>query len=136
MKIEKLVIGALLSLTMHGIYSAMRERSILYFSMVYIFFCLKGFHASFKNTQGAGGLSLNIDVTDTLTVTPGPVLDFLVANQGRDGISIDWKKAKSTLRNLRINIITSNREYKIAGLSGLCCKDQTSAQSIYVVFYV
>ncbi|CAA7061180.1 unnamed protein product [Microthlaspi erraticum] len=84
--------------------------------------CLKGFHASFKNTQG--GLALNIDVTNTLTVTPGPVLDFLVATQGRDRISIDWKRAKSTLRNLRIKVVTTNREYKITGLSGLRCKYQ------------
>ncbi|CAA7061179.1 unnamed protein product [Microthlaspi erraticum] len=85
--------------------------------------CLKGFHASFRTTQG--GLSLNIDVTNTLTVTPGPVLEFLITNQGRDGISIDWKKAKSTLRNLRIKVVTTNLEYKITGLSGLRCKDQT-----------
>ncbi|VVA99432.1 unnamed protein product [Arabis nemorensis] len=75
--------------------------------------CCKGFHSSFRTTQG--GLSLNIDVSSTMIVHPGPVDRFLIANQ----------KAKSTLKNLRVKVIPSNREYKITGLSEKICKDQT-----------
>ncbi|CAE6113379.1 unnamed protein product [Arabidopsis arenosa] len=85
--------------------------------------CCKGFHSSFRTTQG--GLSLNIDVSTTMIVKPGPVVDFLIGNQGvKDPFSINWKKAKSTLKNLRVKVIPSNKEYKITGLSGLHCKDQ------------
>ncbi|XP_023637185.1 LOW QUALITY PROTEIN: protein argonaute 8 [Capsella rubella] len=85
--------------------------------------CCKGFHSSFQNTQG--GLSLKIDVSTTMIIKPGAVVDFLIENQGvKDPFSIDWKKAKSALKNLRVKVIHSNREYKITGLSELRCKDQ------------
>ncbi|XP_074285545.1 protein argonaute 4-like [Silene latifolia] len=84
----------------------------------------RGFHSSFRGTQG--GLSLNIDVSTTMIVQPGPVVDFLIANQNvRDPYSIDWPKAKRMLKNLRIKATTSNQEYKITGLSELPCKEQT-----------
>ncbi|KAL9458514.1 hypothetical protein AB3S75_007390 [Citrus x aurantiifolia] len=83
----------------------------------------RGFHSSFRTTQG--GLSLNIDVSTTMIIQPGPVVDFLIANQNvRDPFSIDWAKAKRTLKNLRIKTITSNQEYKITGLSEKLCKEQ------------
>ncbi|KAK9101079.1 hypothetical protein Scep_024509 [Stephania cephalantha] len=83
----------------------------------------KGFHSSFRATQG--GLSLNIDVSTTMIVQPGPLLEFLVANQNvKDPYSIDWAKAKRTLKNLRIKAIPSNAEYKITGLSELPCNQQ------------
>ncbi|WJX37761.1 hypothetical protein P8452_25494 [Trifolium repens] len=71
------------------------------------------------------GLSLNIDVSTTMIVRPGPVVDFLIANQNvRDPFSLDWNKAKRTLKNLRVTASPSNQEYKIIGLSELPCKDQ------------
>ncbi|QCE01526.1 protein argonaute 4-like [Vigna unguiculata] len=83
----------------------------------------RGFHSSFRTTQS--GLSLNIDVSTTMIVTPGPVVDFLIANQNvKDPFSLDWVKAKRTLKNLRIKASPSNQEYKITGLSDLPCKDQ------------
>ncbi|VVB16907.1 unnamed protein product [Arabis nemorensis] len=83
----------------------------------------RGFHSSFRTTQG--GLSLNIDVSTTMIVQPGPVVDFLIANQGvKDPFSVDWNKAKRTLKNLRVRVTTTNREYKISGLSENRCKDQ------------
>ncbi|GMH12548.1 hypothetical protein Nepgr_014389 [Nepenthes gracilis] len=83
----------------------------------------RGFHSSFRGTQG--GLSLNIDVSTTMIIQPGPVVDFLIANQNvRDPYSIDWAKAKRTLKNLRIKTTTSNQEYKITGISELPCKEQ------------
>ncbi|PKI43180.1 hypothetical protein CRG98_036438 [Punica granatum] len=39
----------------------------------------RGFHSSFRATQG--GLSLNIDVSTTMIVQPGPVMEFLISNQ-------------------------------------------------------
>uniref|UniRef100_M4CDR8 5-methyltetrahydropteroyltriglutamate--homocysteine S-methyltransferase n=1 Tax=Brassica campestris TaxID=3711 RepID=M4CDR8_BRACM len=88
------------------------------------FHLCRGFHSSFRATQG--GLSLNIDVSSTLIVSPGPVIDFLVLNQEvRDPSSIDWKKAERTLKNLRVKVDPSNREYKITGLTRLPCRDQT-----------
>ncbi|RVW97420.1 Protein argonaute 16 [Vitis vinifera] len=52
----------------------------------------RGFHSSFRTTQG--GLSLNMDVSTTMILTPGPVIDFLLANQNiRDPRHINWEKA-------------------------------------------
>ncbi|XVF05656.1 hypothetical protein REPUB_Repub05bG0191400 [Reevesia pubescens] len=83
----------------------------------------RGFHSSFRTTQG--GLSLNIDVSTTMIIQPGPVVDFLLANQNaRDPFSLDWNKAKRVLKNLRIKVSPSNQEYKITGLSEQFCKDQ------------
>ncbi|XP_004491186.1 protein argonaute 4-like [Cicer arietinum] len=83
----------------------------------------RGLHSSFRTTQS--GLSLNIDVSTTMIVRPGPVVDFLIANQNvRDPFSLDWAKAKRTLKNLRIKTSPTNQEYKITGLSEQPCKDQ------------
>lgn len=88
-----------------------------------------------------------------MIIQPGPVVDFLIANQNvRDPFSLDWAKvimffniclfaylifnyphlilysteqAKRTLKNLRIKASPSNQEYKITGLSELPCKEQT-----------
>ncbi|KAJ4787293.1 Argonaute family protein [Rhynchospora pubera] len=84
----------------------------------------RGFHSSFRTTQS--GLSLNIDVSTTMIVKPGPVIDFLVVNQNVNHPSqIDWQKAKRMLKNLRIRVLPSNQEYKIVGLSDLPCGEQT-----------
>ncbi|CAL5434090.1 unnamed protein product [Camellia sinensis] len=83
----------------------------------------RGFHSSFRTTQG--GLSLNIDVSTTMIIQPGPVVDFLIANQNvKDPFSIDWAKAKRILKNLRVKTNPSNTEYKITGLSEKPCKEQ------------
>ncbi|OMO85368.1 Argonaute/Dicer protein, PAZ [Corchorus capsularis] len=51
----------------------------------------RGFHSSFRTSQG--GLSLNIDVSTTVKIQPGPVVNFLISNQNaRDPFSIDWSK--------------------------------------------
>ncbi|WVY93883.1 hypothetical protein V8G54_032971 [Vigna mungo] len=84
----------------------------------------RGFHSSFRTTQS--GLSLNIDVSTTMIITPGPVVDFLISNQNvRDPFQLDWAKAKRTLKNLRIKTKPSNQEFKINGLSELPCREQT-----------
>ncbi|KNA23540.1 hypothetical protein SOVF_023980 [Spinacia oleracea] len=85
----------------------------------------RGFHSSFRATQG--GLSLNIDVSTTMIVRPGPVVDFLIANQSvKDPSQIDWNKAKKTLKNLRMTARpSSNSEFKITGLSDKVCGEQT-----------
>ncbi|KAL3530098.1 hypothetical protein ACH5RR_009420 [Cinchona calisaya] len=83
----------------------------------------RGFHSSFRTSQG--GLSLNIDVSTTMIIQPGPVIDFLIANQNvRDPYSIDWVKAKRMLKNLRVKTSPTNQEYKITGLSEKPCKEQ------------
>ncbi|KAJ0674122.1 putative post-transcriptional gene silencing PAZ-Argonaute family protein [Helianthus annuus] len=69
------------------------------------------FHSSFRTSQG--GLSLNI------------VVDFLIANQNvKDPYSVDWAKAKRTLKNLRVKNNETNTEYKITGLSEKPCNQQ------------
>ncbi|KAJ4842691.1 Protein argonaute 4B [Turnera subulata] len=84
----------------------------------------RGFHSSFRATQE--GLSLNMDVTTTMIVRPGPVDEFLVMNQNvRDRYQIDWNKAKRMLKNLRIKTKHTNTEYKITGLSEKPCREQT-----------
>ncbi|CAI9106107.1 OLC1v1005175C1 [Oldenlandia corymbosa var. corymbosa] len=83
----------------------------------------RGFHSSFRTSQG--GLSLNIDVSTTMIIKPGPVVDFLIDSQGaRDPFSLDWVKAKRVLKNLRVKASPSNQEYKITGLSERICKEQ------------
>ncbi|KAI3926873.1 hypothetical protein MKX01_032788 [Papaver californicum] len=75
----------------------------------------RGFHSSFRTTQG--GLSLNIDVSTTMIIRPGPVVDFLLGNQNVNHPNqIKWDKAKRTLKNLRVKFGPSNSEYKITGL--------------------
>ncbi|VAH11823.1 unnamed protein product [Triticum turgidum subsp. durum] len=83
----------------------------------------RGFHSSFRGAQS--GLSLNIDVSTTMIVKPGPVIDFLLANQKVDHPDkIDWQKAKRALKNLRIKTTPANSEFKIVGLSERNCNEQ------------
>ncbi|KAJ0984569.1 hypothetical protein J5N97_002925 [Dioscorea zingiberensis] len=61
----------------------------------------QGFHSSFQTTQA--GLSL-MYVSTTMIMTPGPVIDFLLANQSvREPRPIEWAKAKRMLRNMRVH---------------------------------
>ncbi|KAJ6873857.1 hypothetical protein NC651_032641 [Populus alba x Populus x berolinensis] len=84
---------------------------------------VKGFHSSFRTTQG--GLSLNMDVSTTMILTPGPVIDFLVVNQNvREPRYVDWVKAKRMLKNLRVKTKHNNMEFKIIGLSEKPCNQQ------------
>jgi len=84
----------------------------------------RGFHSSFCGTQS--GLSLNIDVSTTMIVKPGPVIDFLLANQKVDHPDrIDWQMAKRALKNLRVKAAPGNSEFKIVGLSDRKCNQQT-----------
>lgn len=84
----------------------------------------RGFHSSFRTTQS--GLSLNIDVSTTMIIQPGPVVDFLIANQNaKDPFSLDWAKAKRMLKNLRVKTAPANQEFKITGLSEKSCREQT-----------
>ncbi|KAK3005861.1 hypothetical protein RJ639_015846 [Escallonia herrerae] len=83
----------------------------------------RGFHSSFRSTHG--GLSLNMDVSTTMILTPGPVIEFLKANQNaRDPRSIDWVKAKRMLKNMRVKTRHSNMEFKIIGMSDKPCNQQ------------
>ncbi|XP_071707484.1 protein argonaute 4A-like [Rutidosis leptorrhynchoides] len=83
----------------------------------------RGFHSSFRATQG--GLSLNMDVSTTMIVRPGKVVDFLLENQNVRNIrDIDWVKAKRMLKNLRIKTSPSTIEHKIIGLSEKSCREQ------------
>ncbi|KAG9455809.1 hypothetical protein H6P81_000317 [Aristolochia fimbriata] len=53
----------------------------------------RGFHSSFRVSQG--GLSLNFDVSTTMIVRPGPVADFLIENQRVNHLNhIDWAKIR------------------------------------------
>ncbi|GAU22920.1 hypothetical protein TSUD_326930 [Trifolium subterraneum] len=84
---------------------------------------VRGFHSSFRLTQG--GLSLNLDVSTTMIVKPGPVIDFLLTNQSvREPRYIDWTKAKRMLKNLRVRATHRNQEFKISGLSEKPCIQQ------------
>ncbi|CAI9296607.1 unnamed protein product [Lactuca saligna] len=83
----------------------------------------KGFHSSFRATRY--GLSLNMDVSTTMIIKSGKVMDFLFENQNvRSLREIDWIKAKRILKNLRVKTLPSNLEYKIIGLSEKTCREQ------------
>ncbi|XP_041996009.1 protein argonaute 16-like [Salvia splendens] len=84
---------------------------------------IRGLYSSFRPTLD--GLSLNMDVSTTMILKPGPVVDFLLANQNvKDLRYIDWVKAKKMLKNMRIKAIHSNKEFKIIGLSEKPCNQQ------------
>ncbi|KMZ69032.1 Protein argonaute 16 [Zostera marina] len=90
--------------------------------------CL-GFHSSFQTTQS--GLILNMDVSTTLVMTPGPVIDFLLANQNiRDPRQIDWAKAKWMLKNMRIKCKHNKLEFKIIGFSEFTCNQQLFSMNV------
>ncbi|XP_011626455.1 protein argonaute 4A isoform X2 [Amborella trichopoda] len=82
-----------------------------------------GFHSSFRPTQN--GLSLNMDVSTTIILKPGDLVEFLLENQKlnhpRD---IDWKKARRVLKNFRISTRHTNQEFKIMGFSEKICEEQ------------
>lgn len=60
-----------------------------------------------------------------MILKPGPVIDFLIANQNvREPRFIDWTKAKKMLRNLRVKPRHRNMEFKIIGLSEKPCNQQ------------
>ncbi|MQM18739.1 hypothetical protein Taro_051734 [Colocasia esculenta] len=83
----------------------------------------RGLDSSFRITSG--GLMLNMDVSTTMLLTPGPVRNFLLANQNvREPHQVDWGKAKRMLRNLRIKARHTGMEFKIIGLSELPCNQQ------------
>ncbi|XP_058787186.1 protein argonaute 16 [Vicia villosa] len=84
---------------------------------------IRGFHSSFRLTQG--GLSLNMDVSTTMIVKPEPVIDFLLKNQNvKETRRIDWAKAKRILKNSRVRATHRNQEFKIAGFSEKPCIQQ------------
>ncbi|CAL5406248.1 unnamed protein product [Camellia sinensis] len=77
----------------------------------------RGFHSSF--------LPIYPYVSTTMILTPGPVIDFLLANQNaRDPRNIDWAKAKRMLKNMRVKTRHRNMEFKITGLSEKPCNQQ------------
>ncbi|WCJ28670.1 Argonaute family protein [Euphorbia peplus] len=83
----------------------------------------RGFHSSFRVTQG--GLSLNMDGSTTTIIQPGPLVDFLINNQRVDSpYKLDWSKAKRAMKNLRIKASPTNQEFKINGVSESICKEQ------------
>ncbi|KAH9745002.1 protein argonaute 16 [Citrus sinensis] len=81
------------------------------------------FHDDSRNlVDVGGGVS---DVSTTMILKPGPVIDFLIANQNvREPRFIDWTKAKKMLRNLRVRPRHRNMEFKIIGLSEKPCNQQ------------
>ncbi|XVE72463.1 hypothetical protein DITRI_Ditri11bG0041100 [Diplodiscus trichospermus] len=88
---------------------------------------LRGFHSSFRPTQG--GLSLNMDVSTTMILKPGPVMDFLKLNLNVNDVRFGndahfWLKAKRLLKNMRIKTTHRNMEFKIIGLSEKPCAEQ------------
>ncbi|BAD81109.1 zwille protein -like [Oryza sativa Japonica Group] len=84
----------------------------------------RGFHSSFRPTDS--GLSLNVDVSTTMIVRPGPVIEFLLFNQNiKNPHEIDWGKAKCALKNLRIKTTHTGSEFRIIGLSEDTCYSQT-----------
>ncbi|XP_010509947.1 PREDICTED: protein argonaute 6-like [Camelina sativa] len=90
---------------------------------------IKGLHSSFRPTHG--GLSLNIDVSTTMILEPGPVIKFLLANQSVESPrQIDWIQAAKMLKHMRVKASHSNMEYKIIGLTQKPCNQQLFSMKI------
>ncbi|GLJ29019.1 hypothetical protein SUGI_0572690 [Cryptomeria japonica] len=83
----------------------------------------KGYHVSFRPSQK--GLSLNMDVSTTMLIKHGHLIDFLLANQNVDSPrKIDWLKARRVLKGVRIKALHTNMEFKVLGFSENICKEQ------------
>ncbi|XAR55319.1 hypothetical protein NMG60_11035360 [Bertholletia excelsa] len=66
-----------------------------------------------------------MDVSMTVVLMPGPVIDFLLVNQNvREPRYIDWAKARKMLKNMKVKTRHSNMEFKIIGLSEKPCNQQ------------
>uniref|UniRef100_A0A0D3EMB0 Uncharacterized protein n=1 Tax=Oryza barthii TaxID=65489 RepID=A0A0D3EMB0_9ORYZ len=66
------------------------------------------------------------NVSTTMIVRPGPVIEFLLFNQNiKNPHEIDWGKAKRALKNLRIKTTHTGSEFRIIGLSEDTCYSQT-----------
>lgn len=90
---------------------------------------IRGLHSSFRPTHG--GLSLNIDVSTTMILEPGPVIEFLKANQSVETPrQIDWIKAAKMLKHMRVKATHRNMEFKIIGLSSKPCNQQLFSMKI------
>ncbi|RDY01709.1 Protein argonaute 16, partial [Mucuna pruriens] len=84
------------------------------------------FHDDLRNFTDVGaGVTAVSDVSTTMIIKPGPVIDFLLSNQKvREPCHIDWAKAKKVLKNLRVQATHRNQEFKISGLSEKPCIQQ------------
>ncbi|KAK7304843.1 hypothetical protein VNO77_42734 [Canavalia gladiata] len=90
---------------------------------------VRGFHSSFCPRQG--GLYLNMDVSTTIIIKPGPVVDFLLSNLNvREPRYIDWAKAKKMLKHLRVRATHLDQEFKISGLSEKSCIQQLFSMKV------
>ncbi|BAT89437.1 hypothetical protein VIGAN_06039000 [Vigna angularis var. angularis] len=90
---------------------------------------VSGYHSSFRSTPR--GLTLNMDVSTTVIIKPGPVIDFLLSNQQvKEPRYIDWEKAKKVLKNLRVQATHRNLEFKISGLSEKPCNQQLFSMKV------
>lgn len=74
-----------------------------------------------------------MDVSSTMIMIPGLVVEFLRANQNaRDACGIDWGKAKRMLKNMRIKTTHSNVEFKIIGISDMPCHATSSCMCFVI----
>ncbi|CAK9164976.1 unnamed protein product [Ilex paraguariensis] len=80
------------------------------------------FHDDLRNFTDVGGALISLGrCIYNYDLTPGSVIDFLLANQNAcEPCYIDWAKAKRMLKNIRIKT-RHNREFKIIGLSDKPC---------------
>ncbi|KAL8031274.1 hypothetical protein ABFX02_13G013800 [Erythranthe guttata] len=84
---------------------------------------VRAFDSNFCPTLG--GLCLNMDVSANVIFEPGPMVDFLLANQKvNETRDIDWGKAKKMLKNMRIMANHSRAEFEVIGLSEKPCNQQ------------
>ncbi|KAG2396644.1 Protein argonaute 6 [Vigna angularis] len=90
------------------------------------------FHDDPRNFTDVGaGVTAVSDVSTTVIIKPGPVIDFLLSNQQvKEPRYIDWEKAKKVLKNLRVQATHRNLEFKISGLSEKPCNQQLFSMKV------
>ncbi|KAL5150659.1 Protein argonaute 6 [Glycine soja] len=90
------------------------------------------FHDDSRNFNDVGaGVTAVSDVSTTIIIKPGPVIDFLLSNQQvKEPRYIDWEKAKKMLKNLRVQATHHNQEFKISGLSEKPCIQQLFSMKV------
>nr|AJA90764.1 Argonaute 4 [Ephedra trifurca] len=80
----------------------------------------RGYHSSFRPTLG--GLTLNMDVSTTMLIKAGPVLDVLMRDQRvNNEMDINWSRAKSILKGVKVRTMHTGVESKINDISVAPC---------------
>ncbi|PHT86167.1 hypothetical protein T459_08273 [Capsicum annuum] len=92
----------------------------------------RGYHSSFQSVQG--GLFLNLDTSTTTVIQPGPLVNFLMANQNVETpFKIDWAKVASAF-NISLGFAETVFLLRLKGSDNQSDNVQTVEITVYEYF--